>query len=122
MKAAWAEAHKALTASMDDNLANLAGNMEKQAADQQKMLADHADNHGNSLADIQAQLRGELDTHASNLQNLQDAHDSKHSENEERHLANTAAMENGLQNVLDSTHNKLQNELAELKSGHAANP
>mmetsp|Transcript_167930 Transcript_167930/g.297468 ORF Transcript_167930/g.297468 Transcript_167930/m.297468 type:complete len:239 (+) Transcript_167930:2-718(+) len=118
MKAAWEEAHKALSQSMDDNLASMADAQAKalddHKADHARALADHAENHGNVVNDVQAQLRGEIQVHASSLRDFSTAI-------EEKHAANTAKMEAGLQNVLSSTHEKLQNELAELRSGHAGN-
>jgi len=118
MKAAWEEAHKALSQSMDDNLASMADAQAKalddHKADHARALADHAENHGNVVNDVQAQLRGEIQVHASSLRDFSTAI-------EEKHAANTAKMEAGLQNVLSSTHEKLQNELADLRSGHASN-
>mmetsp|Transcript_114890 Transcript_114890/g.203571 ORF Transcript_114890/g.203571 Transcript_114890/m.203571 type:complete len:175 (+) Transcript_114890:2-526(+) len=114
MKAAWEEAHKALSDAMDDNLSTLAETHVKaladHAAEQAKALAEHADNHGNTVADIQAQLRGEL-------QAQKDAHDEKHANAAE----DVQAMEKGMRDVLDNTHEKLQKDLEDLKSGHASN-
>jgi len=118
MKAAWEEAHKALSQSLDDNLASLAADQAKALEDHKndhaRALADHAETHGNTVADVQAALRGEMENQASSMRELYDA---KHAE----HTENTAKMEAGLQSVLDSTHSKLQDELADLRSGHATN-
>lgn len=114
MKKAWEEAHAALSDAMDDGLGKLA---EQHVKD----LADHAATHQATLAETEAALRGDLqlvkDEHADNLRSLADEHDGKHALNAENH----AKMEAGLQGVLDSTHGRLQAEIAELKSGHAAN-
>jgi len=121
MRAAWEEAHKALSQSMDENLSNMAAEQAKaldnQKAEHAQALADHSQNHGNTVADIRMQLQGEIDSQVAFLRDLSELHDAKHAE----HAANTARMEVGLQNVLDSTHEKLQNELADLRSGHASN-
>mmetsp|Transcript_67128 Transcript_67128/g.127861 ORF Transcript_67128/g.127861 Transcript_67128/m.127861 type:complete len:336 (-) Transcript_67128:64-1071(-) len=115
MKAAWEEAHGALTKSMDDGLAKLADDHAKALEDHKGEHARALEEHGSNLTDIQAALRGELEGHGNNLKEMQAAYDAKHAEFTE----NTAQMEKGLQSVLGSTHASLQQELADLKSGHA---
>mmetsp|Transcript_118350 Transcript_118350/g.209195 ORF Transcript_118350/g.209195 Transcript_118350/m.209195 type:complete len:270 (+) Transcript_118350:2-811(+) len=115
MKAAWEEAHSALTQSMDEGLAKLADDHAKALDDHKADQASALESHGSNLSDIQAMLKGEIDGHANNLRDLQATYDAKHDE----HADNTAKMERGLNAVLESTHGKLMSELADLKSGHA---
>jgi len=121
MKKAWEEANNALKESMDGGLADLAAQhvkaLEDHAADQARALAEHAENHGNTVADIQAQLRGELDVRKDAHDDLIKSMDLKHG----KHAEDIEKMEVGMRNVLENTHDKLQADLAELKSGHASN-
>merc|ERR1719265_7822 len=99
MKAAWEEAQGALADSLDDNLA-------KMAADHAKALDDHKNEHAAALADQAENMAG----HGSNLSELEDMHNRRAEEHAQ-------ALQSGLEDV----HANLQNELAELRSGHAVN-
>jgi len=115
MKAAWKEAHSALTQAMDDGLSSLADQHAKALEDHKGDHAAALEAHGNNLSDIQAMLKGEIDGHANNLRDMQAAYDAKHADAEQ----NTSKMEKGLTSVLESTHDKLRSELEDLRSGHA---
>lgn len=110
MRKAWEEAHGALSKAMDEGL----GNSAQQMADE---LAAHADAHSKNLAEMEANLRGHIngidDKHGKNIDALDASHSAKHGE----HSANWEEMQNSLEN----SHTTLQNELAELRSGHSAN-
>jgi len=94
MKAAWEEAHKALSASMEKGLSDLA---EQNA----KALEDHASAHLQALEEHKV-------THGATMSEMADMHNKRCEEHE-------ASLQQGLEDV----HGTLQKELADLRSGHA---
>mmetsp|Transcript_117023 Transcript_117023/g.206991 ORF Transcript_117023/g.206991 Transcript_117023/m.206991 type:complete len:992 (-) Transcript_117023:46-3021(-) len=98
MKAAMEEAHQAL-----------ATEMAQKQAEHAQALSEHAEAHGSTVAEMEAALRGDL-------QKLAEDHASSHAAHHEKHSQNAEALESGLQNVLESTHGKLQAELQALRS------
>jgi len=109
LKAAMGEAHEALSKAMEDGLNSV--------ADQHaRALDDHAQAHGASLAEMEAKLQGDLKAACEGNQAAIDAMNDAH---HEKHALNSEALENGLNNVLESAHGKLQDELQELRHGGA---
>jgi len=107
MKAAWEEAHDALTKTMDENLATMAS----EHADQ---TDKHNQGHAQRMDEMEAQIAAQFDRLHSNHDALHDLHASGR-------LEHAAALEKGMEAVLENTHGRLQDELKELRSGHAAN-
>mmetsp|Transcript_25008 Transcript_25008/g.45841 ORF Transcript_25008/g.45841 Transcript_25008/m.45841 type:complete len:745 (+) Transcript_25008:83-2317(+) len=107
MKAAWIDAHNALASAVDDQLSNL-------AEEHTKSLDEYACSHSNSLEDIESRMAAEFAKCSEDHQNLHNMHNEKYAQH-------AAALEKGLDRVLERAHGKLQEELAELRSGHAIN-
>jgi len=75
------------------------------------------------LQQSHSQLWDELSTHKDTLDEknsaMNDLLNSMNDEHHEKHAQNAEALENGLQNALDSAHGKLQDELNVLRHGGA---
>lgn len=107
MSAAWKEAHDALAKSMDENLADMA---EQHAEAHDK----RSEGHNQRMNEMEAQIAAQFERLHSNHDALKDMHDTNR-------FAHAEALEKGMESVLENTHSRLQDELKELRSGHAAN-
>jgi len=107
MKAAWEEAHDALANCMDEGLS-------KMAAEHASSQGQHSQTHTQRMDEMEKQIAAQFDRLHSN-------HDMLHDMHANGRLEHAEALEKGMEAVLENTHSKLQDELAELRSGHAAN-